>query len=150
MSNLDKVFERNRVTKQGIDAMITNYLKLERKLAEAQAEITRLKGEAESWEKVFDKTCQLLAEEKTALAEAVAKERERCAKVCERNIDAPVGTYVGGVMSNKLIEFKQMPLTEEEISETCDTWIIDSISIEEVIIIVRRTERAHGIGVEDE
>ena len=42
------------------------------------------------------------------------------------------------------------PLTEEEISETCDTWIIDSISIEEVIIIVRRTERAHGIGVEDE
>tara|TARA_R110002126_G_scaffold6401_5_gene33297 strand:- start:118 stop:312 length:195 start_codon:yes stop_codon:yes gene_type:complete len=42
------------------------------------------------------------------------------------------------------------PLTEEEISETCDTWIIDSIGIEEVIFIVRRTERAHGIGVEDE
>jgi len=27
------------------------------------------------------------------LAEAVAKERERCALVCERNIDAPAGTY---------------------------------------------------------
>ena len=23
----------------------------------------------------------------------IAKERERCAKVCERNIDAPAGTY---------------------------------------------------------
>ena len=36
MNNLDKVFERNRITKQGIDAMITNYLKLERELAEAR------------------------------------------------------------------------------------------------------------------
>ena len=27
------------------------------------------------------------------LAEAVAAERERCALVCERNIDAPTGTY---------------------------------------------------------
>jgi len=35
---------------------------LERELAEAQAEITRLKGEAESWEKVFDRTCEHLAE----------------------------------------------------------------------------------------
>ena len=42
---------------------------LERKLAEAKAEIVRLKGEAESWEKVFDRTCELLAEAKTALAE---------------------------------------------------------------------------------
>jgi hypothetical protein len=33
MSNLDKVFERNRVTKLGIDAMITNYLRLERENA---------------------------------------------------------------------------------------------------------------------
>jgi len=89
MSNLDKVFERNRVTSKGIDAMITNYLKLERELvaekervrqstnsnarlekflAEAQAEITRLKGEAESWEQVFDKTCEHLAEAKTEIA----------------------------------------------------------------------------------
>ena len=74
MSNLDKVFERNRITKQGIDAMITNYLKLERKLAEAQAEVVRLKGEAESWEQVFDRTCELLADAKAALAEAVADE----------------------------------------------------------------------------
>jgi len=42
------------------------------------------------------------------------------------------------------------PLTDEEISETCDTWIIDSIGIEEVIFIVRRTELHHGIGVKDE
>ena len=49
-----------------------------------EREITRLKGEAESWEQVFDRTCQLLADEKTKLAEAVTKERERCAKVCER------------------------------------------------------------------
>jgi len=27
------------------------------------------------------------------LAEAVEKERERCALVCERKIDAPAGTY---------------------------------------------------------
>ena len=70
MSNLDKVFERNRITKQGIDAMITNYLRLERELVEAQAEIVRLKGEAESWEKVFDRTCEHLADAKTELAEA--------------------------------------------------------------------------------
>ena len=73
--------------------MMNNLEKLERELVGARAEVVKLKGEAESWEKVFDKTCQLLAEEKTALAEAVTKERERCAKVCERNIDAPAGTY---------------------------------------------------------
>tara|TARA_R110000868_G_scaffold329354_1_gene590202 strand:+ start:233 stop:403 length:171 start_codon:yes stop_codon:yes gene_type:complete len=28
-----------------------------------------------------------------AYAAGVAAERERCAKVCERNIDAPAGTY---------------------------------------------------------
>ena len=38
---------------------------LERELAEAQAEVVRLKGEAESWEKVFDRTCEFLAEAKT-------------------------------------------------------------------------------------
>jgi hypothetical protein len=43
---------------------------LERELAEAQAEIVRLKGEAESWEKVFDRTCEHLADAKTELAEA--------------------------------------------------------------------------------
>jgi hypothetical protein len=93
MSNLDKVFERNRITKQGIDAMITNYLRLERELDNAQAEVVRLKGEAESWEKVFDRTCEHLADAKTEVAEAVAAERERCAKVCERSVTAPAGTY---------------------------------------------------------
>jgi septal ring factor EnvC (AmiA/AmiB activator) len=57
--------------------------RLEKFLAEAQAEVVRLKGEAESWEKVFDKTCEHLADAKSQLAEAVAKERERCARVCE-------------------------------------------------------------------
>ena len=37
------------------------YAKTLRDLAEAPAEIVRLKGEAESWEKVFDRTCELLA-----------------------------------------------------------------------------------------
>ena len=46
-------------------------------------------------------------------------------------------------------ETKQ-PLTEEEIIENCDTWVLDDIGGQEVIKIVRRTERAHGIGVEDE
>ena len=58
----------------------------------ATAEITRLKGEAESWEQVFDKTCQLLAEAKEELAEAVAKERERCAKVCDEMEKSADGT----------------------------------------------------------
>ena len=59
------------------------YAKTLRDLAEAKAEVVRLKGEAESWEKVFDRTCEHLADAKTELADAVAKERERCAGVCE-------------------------------------------------------------------
>ena len=46
-------------------------------------------------------------------------------------------------------KFKQKPLTDEEIIENCDTWVIDDIGGQEVIKIVRRTERHHGIGVED-
>jgi hypothetical protein len=42
------------------------------------------------------------------------------------------------------------PLTDEEIIENCDTWVLDDIGGQEVIKIVRRTERAHGIGVKDE
>lgn len=42
MSNLDKVFERNRVTKLGIDAMITNYLRLERENAAQLKELHRI------------------------------------------------------------------------------------------------------------
>ena len=42
MSNLDKVFERNRVTKLGIDAMITNYLRLERENAALRDALSRL------------------------------------------------------------------------------------------------------------
>ena len=46
---------------------------LERELVAAQGEIVRLKGEAESWEQVFDRTCEHLAEEKSERAEAQAK-----------------------------------------------------------------------------
>ena len=35
--------ERNRVTKQGLDAMITNYLRLEKELYAAQRELVSLK-----------------------------------------------------------------------------------------------------------
>ena len=41
------------------------------------------------------------------------------------------------------------PLTNEEIIETCDTWVISDIGSDEVIKIVRRTELAHGIGEKD-
>jgi len=37
------VRERNRVTKQGLDAMITNYLRLEKELYAAQRELVSLK-----------------------------------------------------------------------------------------------------------
>jgi len=40
---LDKVRERNRVTKQGVNAMITNYLRLEKELYAAQRELVSLK-----------------------------------------------------------------------------------------------------------
>ena len=43
MSNLDNVFESNRVTKLGIDAIITNYLRLEKELYAAQRELVSLK-----------------------------------------------------------------------------------------------------------
>ena len=47
---------------------------LERKLVATRAEVVRLKGEAESWEQVFDRTCEHLAEAKTALAETTVKD----------------------------------------------------------------------------
>jgi len=75
--NMGSIMEPHYV----VDADFSRYL--ERELAEAQAEVVRLKGEAESWEKVFDRTCEHLADAKTELADVVAKERERCAKVCE-------------------------------------------------------------------
>jgi hypothetical protein len=55
-----------------------------------------------------------------------------------------------GFILRKEKDGKQKPLTEEEIIENCDTWVLDDIGGQEVIKIVRRTERAHGIGVEDE
>ena len=48
-----------------------------------------MKGKPEGYAHLTAKIDQL----KSELAKAVATERERCAKVCERNIDAPTGTY---------------------------------------------------------
>jgi hypothetical protein len=40
---------------------------LERAMIASEQDVKRLKGEAESWEKVFDRTCQLLADAKSEL-----------------------------------------------------------------------------------
>ena len=52
---------------------------LERELAEARAEIVRLKGEAQYGATFIQRAIDAERE----LAEAIAKERERCALVCE-------------------------------------------------------------------
>ena len=44
---------------------------LERELVAARNEVVRLKGEAESWEKVFDRTCEHLAEAREQRDKAV-------------------------------------------------------------------------------
>jgi len=62
---------------------------LERELAEAQAEIARLKGEAESLEKVFDRTCEHLAEAKEEL-----NDRRKFAYAVEQALDGVKGDYV--------------------------------------------------------
>ena len=121
MSNLDKVFERNRITKQGIDAMITNYLKLERKLAEAQAEITRLKGEAESWEKVFDRTCEHLADAKEQLREGMTLRDYFAAKAMQ------------GMLAN--------PKLQEQILKAGQSWIEKSAwSVADAMLKERNNE----------
>ena len=51
-----------------------------------------------------------------------------------------------GFILRKEKDGKRKPLTDEEIIETCDTWVVDDIGGDEVIKIVRRTELAHGIG----
>jgi hypothetical protein len=61
----------------------------------ATAEIVRLKGEAESWEKVFDRTCEHLAEVKTELAEV----RDQRIKICEAAV--------------KLLKYLRPHLTDE-------------------------------------
>mgnify|MGYP003648384110 CR=1 FL=1 len=48
---------------------------LERAVIASEQDVKRLKGEAESWEQVFDRTCELLADAKTALAEAAAAQK---------------------------------------------------------------------------
>ena len=58
MSNLDKVFERNRVTKLGIDAMITNYLRLEKELYTAQADAERYRDQLSALGKSMKQTIE--------------------------------------------------------------------------------------------
>jgi len=65
MTILCKELERELVAeKEWVRQSTNSNARLEKFLAEAQAEIVRLKGEAESWEKVFDRTCEHLAEAK--------------------------------------------------------------------------------------
>ena len=71
---------------------------LERELAEAQAEVVRLKGEAESWEQVFDRTCELLAEAKTALAETTVKDSLKTVKRLDfDHLDMLVSERIGAL-----------------------------------------------------
>jgi len=106
ISNLDKVFERNRITNLGIDAMITTYSWLERELVAAQAEVVRLKGEAESWEKVFDRTCEHLADTKTELAEATKSIVQECASFIKGAGDhrEPASTYADKIKQHFGVE----------------------------------------------
>jgi len=90
-----------KMSPRGFDAMTILCAELERELAEAKAQ---LPAEMQECNIVF-KQCKLGHGWLTAtnwvqhecqiceLAETVAKERERCALVCERKIDAPAGTY---------------------------------------------------------
>jgi regulator of RNase E activity RraB len=66
---------------------------LERELAEAQAEIVRLTKRKDECSNGWDGALATVQRLERELADAVAKERERCAKVCERKIDAPAGFY---------------------------------------------------------
>jgi len=70
----DKQFEKVKGRKMKDKPQ--GYAHLTAKIDELKREVVRLKGEAESWEKVFDRTCELLADAKSKLAEAVAKERD--------------------------------------------------------------------------
>ena len=60
------IYRKNTIEMQRHE-LLDLALALERELAEAQAEITRLEGEAESWAKVFDRTCEHLADAKEQL-----------------------------------------------------------------------------------
>jgi uncharacterized protein with von Willebrand factor type A (vWA) domain len=57
--------------------------KLERELAEAQAEIVRLTKRKDECSNGWDGALATVQQLKRELAEAVAAERERCARVCE-------------------------------------------------------------------
>jgi hypothetical protein len=78
MSNLDKVSERNRVTKQGVDVMITNYLRLERENAAQLKELHRISealGTNEGHSSVTH--IEILKEENAALREKLVQAKEK-------------------------------------------------------------------------
>jgi hypothetical protein len=82
------------------------FIKIERELAEAKAEIVRLKGEAESWEQVFDRTCQLLADAKTEIAEATKSIVQECASIIKDAVDhrEPASTYADKIKKHFGVE----------------------------------------------
>ena len=79
---------------------------LERELVAARAEIVRLKGEAESWEKVFDRTCEHLAE---------AKEQLRLCNVDQFTTAAELAEAT--VKNSLTVQRPWVGLTDEEITQ---------------------------------
>ena len=77
-----------------------------KQVAEAQAEVVRLKGEAESWEQVFDKTCEHLADAKTELAEATKSIVQECARIIKDAVDhrEPASTYADNIQQHFGVE----------------------------------------------
>ena len=51
---------------------------MDKELATAQAEVERLKGKAESWEQVFDRTCEHLADAREQLTKAQKRSNRAC------------------------------------------------------------------------
>jgi len=71
MSNLDKVFERNRVTKLGIDAMITNYLRLERENAALREELKDCSAAFDKQQEMLDRNAEQIATLRDALSQLI-------------------------------------------------------------------------------
>jgi len=71
MSNLDKVSERNRVTKLGIDAMITNYLRLERENVALRDELKDCSAAFDRQQEMLDRNAEQIAVLRDALSRLV-------------------------------------------------------------------------------
>lgn len=107
MTILCAELERELVAeKEWVRQSTNSNARLEKFLAEAQAEVVRLKGEAESWEKVFDRTCEHLADTKTKLAEATKSIVQKCASIIKDAVDhrEPASTYADKIKKHFGVE----------------------------------------------